>query len=42
MPLTKKFAKIKLAMEKEYGKIKGKGIAYAFAKKHNLKIHKSK
>ena len=42
MPLTKKFKHIKLAMEKEYGKKKGKQVAYAYAKKHHLKIHKLK
>jgi hypothetical protein len=37
MPLTKKFKKILRAMEKEYGKSKGKQVAYAFARKNKIK-----
>lgn len=37
MPITKKGAKIKKAMEKEYGKTKGKGVFYASANKGTIK-----
>lgn len=37
MPLTKKGAKIKAAMEKEYGKEKGKQIFYASENKGTIK-----
>lgn len=37
MPLTKKGQKIKKAMEKEYGKEKGKEVFYASEKKGTLK-----
>lgn len=37
MPLTKKGAKIKKAMQKEYGKLKGEGIFYASANKGTIK-----
>lgn len=37
MPLTKKGAKIKRAMEKEYGKEKGERIFYATENKGKIK-----
>lgn len=37
MPVTKKGAKIKKAMEKEYGKKKGKEVFYASANKGTIK-----
>jgi hypothetical protein len=35
MPKTKKFRKLLASCEKEYGKKRGKRIAYATATKHN-------
>lgn len=41
MPLTKKGEKIKGAMEKHYGKKKGKQVFYASANKGRIKgVHK--
>lgn len=37
MPVTKKGAKIKKAMEKEYGKEKGEKVFYASANKGTIK-----
>lgn len=37
MPLTKKGRKIKKAMEKEYGNLKGEGVFYASANKGTIK-----
>jgi len=37
MPLTKKFAKMKKAMVKQYGTKKGTQVAYATAKKKGWK-----
>jgi len=37
MPLTKKGKKIKAAMEKKYGKVKGKAVFYASINKGKLK-----
>lgn len=37
MPLTKKGKKIKAAMEKEYGKDKGKAVFYATENKGGIK-----
>lgn len=43
MPLTKKGAKIKRAMQKSYGKRKGKQVFYASARKGTIKgVHKNK
>jgi len=43
MPLTKKGKKIKAAMEKEYGKKKGKKVFYASQNKGKIKgTHKAK
>ena len=43
MPLTKKGAKIKRAMEKEYGHEKGERVFYASANKGKIKgVHKGK
>lgn len=43
MPLTKKGAKVKRAMEKEYGKKKGDEVFYASINKGKLKgAHKGK
>ena len=43
MPLTKKGAKIKRKMEKEYGKEKGEEIFYASQNKGTIKgTHKAK
>lgn len=42
MPLTKKGQKIKKAMEKEYGKEKGKEVFYASEKKGKIKGVKKK
>ena len=43
MPLTKKGAKIKRAMTKEYGKKKGKKVFFASANKGTIKgVHKTK
>lgn len=43
MPLTKKGAKIKKAMEKEYGKKKGDTVFYASQNKGTIKgTHKKK
>ncbi len=42
-PLTKKGAKIKREMEKEYGKKKGESVFYASAKKGTIKgVHAGK
>lgn len=37
MPLTKKGKKILTAMQKQYGKIRGKSVFYASAKKKTIK-----
>ena len=37
MPLTKKGKKIKAAMEKKYGKVKGKAVFYASINKGKVK-----
>jgi hypothetical protein len=37
MPKTKKFKKMKSAMQKTYGKKKGTKVAYATAKKRGMK-----
>ena len=43
MPLTKKGEKIKSAMQKEYGKKKGKEVFYASQNKGTIKgTHKKK
>ena len=43
MPLTKKGAKIKRAMQKHYGAKKGKQVFYASANKKAIKgVHKGK
>jgi hypothetical protein len=43
MPLTKKGAKIKAAMAKEYGTKKGEEVFYASANKGTIKgVHKGK
>ena len=42
MPLTKKGKKIKKAMEKEYGKEKGKKVFYATENKGKIKGLKKK
>ena len=42
MPLTRKFAKIKGAMCRHYGKKKGTQVAYAYAKKNKIKVHKKR
>jgi len=43
MPVTKKGAKIKKAMQKEYGKDKGEKVFYASANKGTIKgVHKPK
>lgn len=43
MPLTKKGAKIKKAMQKEYGAKKGKAVFYASQNKGTIKgTHKSR
>ena len=41
MPLTKKGTKILAAMREQYGKIRGKSVFYASAKKKTIKgVHK--
>jgi hypothetical protein len=43
MPLTKKGAKIKRAMTKQYGKAKGERVFYASANKGTIRgVHKRK
>jgi len=43
MPLTKKGAKIKRAMAKEYGKKRGTGVFFASANKGTIKgVHRRK